>query len=65
MIHCSRGPQNTRDLPVAFINRFPDLPRKFWRFAELFGNFRKGHEVDRDRLDDFRMIFRKYAVDLP
>ena len=24
-----------------------DLPRKFLRSAELFGNFGKGHEVDR------------------
>ena len=27
--------------------------------------FRKAHEVDRDRLDDFRKIFRKCVVDLP
>ena len=37
-MHCGRGSQNTRDLPVAYISRLSDLPRKFWRFAELFGN---------------------------
>ena len=64
-MHWGRGPQNTRDLLVASISILSDLPRKFPRFAELFGNFRKGHGVHRNRLDDFRKIVGKYAVDLP
>jgi len=51
--------------PRLAISRLSDLPRKFRRFAELFGNIRKCHEVDRNCLYDFRKMFGKYAVDLP
>ena len=36
IMHCGRGPQNTRDLPVVSINSLSDLARNFRRFAELF-----------------------------
>ena len=43
IMHCGRGPQNTRDLPVASISRLSDQPRKFRRFAErpIFGKATK------------------------
>jgi len=50
---------------IASISRSSHLAWKFQRFLELFGNLRKCHEVDRNRLDDLRKIFGKYAFDLP
>ena len=46
-MHCGGIPQITRDLKVASISGLFDLPRKFRKFVELFGNFRKWVSVKR------------------